>query len=180
MFMAAVISSCSEKPYNLEGGNLKPADISSESIECGWIEETAWACSNPFNLKGNWALYTEYWVNLNYAIDKYDRFYVKTQLSAGKNHMDAGRVYYYSPEEINGVETVKVEIKLNEGWRFQEVPENVKAQDYISAPSGNVAPGKFAYKFDAPNTDDNIYTFWLPVNNYYAVHVDVERYVECQ
>ena len=74
---------------------------------------------------------------------------------------------------------VQITITLFEGWRFQDVPENVKAQNYSTAPIGiKVAPGKFVYKGDANPLEDT-FTFDMPVDNFYAVHVDVEWYKAC-
>ncbi len=65
-----------------------------------------------------------------------------------------------------------ITVTLNDGWRFEDVHGNVKIQDYASAPSGNPAPGQFAHKGYATGSS---FSMIVPANNFYGVHVNVER-----
>jgi hypothetical protein len=120
-------------------------------------EETAWADGNRFNINGgNWATYTQYSGSKK-----------TVTLFAGQTQ-DIGTVTF---EPENG--SVKITISLNEYGEFQDVEENVKIQDYSTAPSGNPQIGQFDHKFDA-DADGKTFSTTLPVNNYYAVHVDAK------
>jgi hypothetical protein len=119
--------------------------------QCEWIGETAWAAGTRYVERGNWATYTA----PNGPVT----------LWAGQNK-NAGTV------SISGG---VVTITLNKGWRFKDVPENVKIQGYDEAPSGNPAPGRFATKGYATGSSFSINA---GVWNYYGVHVEVE-WVKC-
>lgn len=127
-----------------------------ECEECDWQSETAWADGDLYNAdgKGNWATYTPY------VADSIVTLY------AGQT-MDAGTVAFSASDGGN----VTITITLNEGWRFADVDENVKIQDYATAPSGNPSPGLFAHKGDAAGSP---FSITVPLNNYYGVHVNVE------
>jgi hypothetical protein len=141
-------------------GNVQstPASIIVEVVECQacpWVGETAWAAGTRYVAQGNWATYTAYVAGSTVT------------LYAGQD-MDAGTVDFSSPAD--GLVTIT--ITLNAGWRFLDAPENVKIQDYATAPSGNPAPGLFAWKDYATGS---AFAIEVPVNNFYGVHVDVER-----
>ena len=120
-------------------------------------EETAWADGSRFNTKGgNWATYTEY-----PGVKK------TVTLYAGQTQ-DIGTVIF---EPENG--SVKITISLNEYGEFQDVEENVKIQDYSTAPMGNPQIGQFDYKFDA-DTNSKTFSTILPTNSFFAVHVDAK------
>jgi hypothetical protein len=123
--------------------------------ECDWVGETAWSDGDRYTKRGNWATYTPY-VGVEKTVTLY----------AGQT-LDAGVVTFSAP--FNG--EVEVSIELNDGWRFEDVAENVKIQDYTTAPSGNPAPGLFAHKGDASGS---AFTIVVPENNFYGVHVNVE------
>jgi hypothetical protein len=106
----------------------------------------------------NWFTYTAY-----------TGFSSEVPLCAGSTCLDAGTVTFSAPDNSE----VTVTIDLNSGWRFKPVEDNVKIQDYASAPIEKAIPGHFANKstattspYSAPPVQDN---------NYYGVHVDVER-----
>ena len=124
--------------------------------ECEWIEETAWANGTRYVEQGNWATYTPYVADSTVI------------LYAGQT-MDAGMVDFSAP--IAG--SVTITIILNEGWRFYDdiEQENVKIQDYASAPSGNPSPGLFDWKGYATESS---FSIDVRENNFYGVHVDVE------
>jgi len=174
-FMVAALASCNlNDKTDLTG--IK--GISNERIDvqpCNtWIGETAWGCGTEFLSRGNWAKYInyQYYINHPFYKDRVPPNFSK-DLLAGQN-MIAGKVNFAA---VDGM--VQITITLFEGWRFQDVPENVKAQNYSTAPIGiKVAPGKFVYKDDAKPLEDT-FIFKMPVDNFYAVHVDVEWYKAC-
>jgi hypothetical protein len=151
--------------YVTGGGKTKvdthfsaPVDLEAIAM-CEWTGETAWADGLRYVTKGNWATYTPY-VPGNIV-----------NLYAGQT-MEAGTVEFSAA--VDGY--LEITITLNNGWRFYDAEENVKIQDYESAPSGNPSPGLFAHKFYA---DENPFTVSVPANNFYGVHVDVE-WESCQ
>jgi hypothetical protein len=135
-----------------------PVDLTA--IACEWVGETAWAAGTRYIEKGNWATFTRY---------EADDIVV---LYAGQT-MEAGTVYFSAPD-VNG--NVTITITLNDGWRFKDVAENVKIQDYELEPSGNPNPGGFAHTFDAEASPFDATE--IPENYFYGVHVDVE-WLDC-
>jgi hypothetical protein len=133
-----------------------PVDLTA-ACNCEWIGETAWAAGTRYQNPGNWATYTPY------AADS------TVTLYAGQT-LDAGTVHLSAPVD----DIVTITITLNAGWRFADVAENVKIQDYYVAPSGNPAPGLFDWKGYATGSPFEIE---VPLNNFYGVHVDVEQEV---
>jgi len=105
--------------------------------------------------QGNWATYTPYDADSTVI------------LYAGQT-MEAGTVHFSEPD---GDGVVTITVTLNSGWRFEDVAENVKIQDYADAPSGNPSPGQFDHKGDATGSSFSIV---VPGNDFYGVHVDVE------
>jgi hypothetical protein len=93
-------------------------------------------------------------------------------LLAGQT-LDAGNVDFSAPDDEG---KVTITITLKSGWRFALVNENVKIQDYNSAPSGNPSPGGFAHKDTAT---DSPFSIKVPGNAFYGVHANVDREVEC-
>ena len=148
-------------PINASGG---PAALSNLTLcynlrECEeeqcYQDETAWAAGSPYTSRGNWATYT----SKNAGV---------VTLYAGQT-LVAGSVAL----TVNGNGTVTIAITLNAGWSLQDVDEPVKIQGYTTAPSGNPSPGLFTtYK-----GDDLIVT--VPEYNYYGIHVDVRKAVDC-
>jgi hypothetical protein len=131
----------------------EPVDLTAE-CNCEWIGETAWAAGIRYVNQGNWATYTPYVADSTVT------------LYAGQD-MEAGMVHFSAVDGGN----VTITITLNDGWRFKDVDENVKIQDYADAPSGNPSPGLFNtkdYAFESP------FSIEVPANNFYGVHVDVE------
>ena len=133
-------------------------------------DETAWSSGARYRPRGNWATYTAYGEDL------------LVTLWAGQHH-DAGDVLFSAPDG----NTITITILPNPGWRFALSPvgeedgmpifdNNVKIQDYASAPSGNPAPGQFAWK---SVHEGDFAEVEVPLNNFYGVHVDVERQVAC-
>ena len=131
-----------------------------EPMEC-WKDETAWAYGPRYTSRGNWATYTPYVPNSTVT------------LYAGQN-MNAGTVHFSAVSDGE----VTITITLASGWRFAPVPENVKIQDYATAPSGNPSPGRFKWKGTA-DSGSNTFSIKVRENAYYGVHVDVEQRVAC-
>ncbi len=129
-----------------------------QPMECG-MGVTAWADGSRYVKRGNWATYTHYIANSTVVL------YADQTMNAGTVHMSAAE---------NGMMTVT--ITLDSGWRFAPVMDNVKIQDYATAPSGNPAPGQFAWKGAAATSPFRIA---VPEDNFYGIHVDVERKVAC-
>ncbi len=147
--------------------NKKPYGVShvtflfwkgEQPTEC-WKGETAWATGPRYTDQGNWATYTPYDANSTVV------------LYAGQT-MEAGTVHMSAATDAK----VTLTITLNSDWRFAPVTDNVKIQDYATAPSGNPAPGQFAWK-DTAGTSP--FTIQVPANYFYGIHVDVERKVAC-
>lgn len=137
-----------------------PVCVFAPPPEC-WKDETAWSAGPRYTPKGNWATYTQYSANK------------MVTLFAGQVHV-AGTVHF-SP--VDGDGNVTITITLNPGFRFDpDTDESVKVQGYANPPSGNPAPGQFANKADAETSPFSIV---VPAANYYGVHVDVERKVDC-
>jgi hypothetical protein len=141
-------------------GGINLADTAAVDIICQMPpparSETAWAANGTvpgslrYTPRGNWATY------LAYASAP------KTvTLFAGQNQ-PAGTVSLSAPS--GGMVTIT--ISLNPGWSFNP-GDVIHIQDYESPPSGNPAPGRFAYKF-APGE-----TITVPVNNFYGIHMVV-------
>lgn len=126
--------------------------------------DTAWAANGNvpgelrYTRRGNWATYV-----------KYDGVEKTTTLFAGQT-MNAGSVTFSAP--VDGFVTISVQ--LSGDWVFAPVMSALKVQDYATAPSGNPAPGLFAWKVDAMG---NSATITVPVNNFYGVHADVGRWI---
>lgn len=146
--------------YITGGGKDKVGTHFSEEVDltaicnCEWMGESAWADGIRYVDQGNWATYTPYVADSTVT------------LFAGQT-MDAGTVHF--SEAVGGYVTIT--ITLNEGWRFEDVDENVKIQDYADAPSGNPSPGLFDskdYAIESPFSID------VPENSFYGVHLDVE------
>lgn len=150
--------------WNPTGPEEGPADC--------YEGETAWANGTRYVRRGNWATWTSYSGEPKSVV-----------LFAGKTQ-DAGDVTFSAP--VGGIVTITIE--LNAGWRFALNPvgeenglpvydNNIKVQDYASPPpANNPAPGLFMWKEFA---EGQLATIEVPANNYYGVHVDVERQVDC-
>jgi len=126
-----------------------------------FVDETAWAFGPNYIGAKQWAMYVEY-----YGEEK------TVDLIAGKN-MVVGTVHFSAPIG----ESVIITVNLTGDWEFAPVSENVKIQDYASAPSGNPAVGLFVWKGTATDSDSP-FQLAVPWNSFYGVHVDVGYWVE--
>lgn len=128
-----------------------------------WVDETGWAIGTRYVEKGNWGMYHEH--------DGEETVDLRADGGDGVG-MVAGSVHFSAVDAGN----VTITITLNEGWRFADVDENVKIQDYDSVPTAkNPKPGKFDNKDDATESP---FVMVVPANNYYGVHVDLE-WLDC-
>jgi hypothetical protein len=118
-------------------------------------EETAWANGPRYVTRGNWATYVPY---AEGTVNVY----------AGQHHL-AGTASFSGV--VDGKVTITIE--LADGWSLQEGGSTVKIQDYPVAPSGNPSPGRFAHKGTS-------LTIEVPANNYYGIHLDVQKQVEVE
>jgi hypothetical protein len=131
----------------------------NEPDDLCWKDETAWAYGTRYEDPGNWATFTPYVAGSTVT------------LYAGQT-WNAGTVHFSAVDEGE----VTITITLGTGYKFWDVEENVKIQDYEAAPSGNPAPGGFDHKETATTSP---FTIKVPSNNYYGVHVDVGRVIPC-
>jgi len=127
---------------------------------CTWNDETAWSAGTRYVKKGNWATYTSY-----NGVEE------TVILFAGQTN-NIGNVTFSAPVDGN----ITITIELNEFGEFQNVSENVKIQDYSTAPTKNPKPGQFDYKAEASGSTFEIV---VPVNNFYGVHIDAKN-KECK
>jgi len=135
------------------------------NVQCEFFKgETAWAANGdvPLQLRytsrGNWATYVQY---------EYPE--KTTTLFAGQT-IPVGTVNFLA---VNGNVTITVE--MSAPWEFEAVSQNLKVQDYSSAPSGNPSPGRFAHK-KACNSVSSTCSIEVPNNNFYGVHVNVGKW----
>jgi hypothetical protein len=125
---------------------------------CTWNSETAWSAGTRYVKKGNWATYTSY-----HGVEK-------TVILYAGQHINIGNVIFSAPIEGN----ITISIELNEFGEFQNISENVKIQDYSTAPTKNPKPGRFDYKADASGST---FEMVVPVNSFYGVHIDAKSKV---
>lgn len=158
----------SGKPSGLSNLTFCWNPVDQGGNDC-FTDETAWAAGNRYVSKGNWATYTPYVVGGK-----------PITLYAGQTYV-AGTVSFSAPAD----KVVTITITLNDGFRFALNPtevdgvykNNVKVQDYADKPPlVNPAPGLFKWHQVATGRST---TIEVPLNNYYGVHVDIERKIPC-
>lgn len=145
------VTSCEENTITIE----------IPCIETCYKDETAWSEGSRYVTRGSWATYTSF-----AGIEK------TVNLYAGQS-MLAGSVTF---KPVTG--GVEVKIDLADGWVFADVPENIKIQGYMTAPTKNPDIGSFANKANASLTDRS-YTIFIDNYNFYGVHVDLWKIVPC-
>jgi uncharacterized cupin superfamily protein len=124
-----------------------------------WRGETATGAGTRYPGTSNWFMYTAYQTT-------------KVDLIAGQ-YYDAGDIYMTR----SGGNTY-IKVTLASGFRFANVAQNLKIQDFAKAPAKYVQPGNFKYKFSVAQ-GTNTYTAKIPGDTakFYGIHADVERYV---
>jgi uncharacterized cupin superfamily protein len=146
---------------NLTGPNTKLSKDATVKFTCTypWRSETATGAGIRYPGTSNWFMYTPYQTT-------------KVDLIAGQNY-DAGDIYMTR----SGGNTY-IKVTLASGFRFANVTQNLKIQDFAKAPTKYVQPGNFKYKFSVAQ-GANTYTAKIPgeTAKFYGIHADVERYV---
>jgi hypothetical protein len=137
-------------------------DRPSEDDEC-WADETAWGAGTRYVAKGNWATYSAYVPDSTVI------------LYAGQDY-EAGTVYFSAPD---GDGNITITVELADGFKFADVEENLKIQGYEVAPDGNPDVGSFEHKFDVDPDASSFTTGPIPLANFYGVHADLLRRIEC-
>ena len=135
-----------------------------EQEEC-WDDETAWAKGDRYVSKGNWAMYVPY-----------DGAEETVDILAGQT-LPAGTATFSAPDADG---KVTITINLYDGFRFADVSENIKIQDYEATPPAvNPNPGGFTYKYTVDPGSTSYNDITVPANSYYGVHLDVQHRVSC-
>lgn len=130
-----------------------------------FADDTAWAANGHepgelmYTLRGNWATYVKYEAGKT------------TTLFAGQTN-DVGTVHFSAASN----DMITITVTLTSSAQFEEVAENLKVQDYSSAPSGNPNPGGFDHKKTC-DAEENICEITVPLNHYYGVHADVGEWI---
>jgi len=123
--------------------------------ECEWFSESSWAAGTRYVTKGNWATYTPYAAGTT------------VNLYAGQTMLSGTATF---SAVVDG--KVTITIKINDGWRFNNVLENIKIQGYSSTPAKtNPNPGSFANKYYASGTEVECV---VPAAKIYGIHIDSE------
>jgi hypothetical protein len=144
------------------GDNLLDSDTATLKVYVQCLtEETAWAANGDEPLEipyvddgGSWATFVEY------EADK------TTTLFAGRT-IPVGTAHFSAP--VGGVVTITLMLTTAE---FQDVAENLKVQDYATAPDSNPNPGGFDHK-ETCSIAETVCTIDVPLNDFYGVHLDV-------
>jgi hypothetical protein len=145
----------------LTGANTKLSKDATVKFTCTypWRSETATGAGIRYPGTSNWFMYTAYNTS-------------KVDLIAGQNY-DSGDIYMTR----SGGNTY-IKVTLASGFRFANVTQNLKIQNFASAPKSYLQPGAFKYKFSVPQ-GTSTYTAKIPgeTAKFYGIHADVERYV---
>jgi hypothetical protein len=129
-----------------------------------WRAETATGAGTRYPGTSNWFMYTAYQTT-------------KVDLIAGQNY-DAGDIYMTRPGDGNTY--IKVTLATSPVlFRWANVKENLKIQDFAKAPTSYVEPGSFKYKFTVTPQSTVTYTAKIPgtTAKFYGIHASVERFV---
>jgi len=162
--------------------NGKPFEISHVTFcynkpgEC-YEEETAWAEGARYVKKGNWAMFVAYGggeKTVNLIADGGTYYGADLGLIVGTATFSA---------PVDG--KVTITINLTGGAIFYYdmndplYDDNLKVQDYATAPKTTPSPGKFAWKvrIEPGSTTGSIVVPW---NKFYGVHLDVAVSVPCE
>ena len=160
---------CGSFTYNNTATILETEQSASATlkvnVQCLFFKgETAWAANGDepgelrYTRRGNWATYVEY--------------SEKTTILFAGQTKQVGTVSFSAVDDGK----ITITVKLDAGWSFRDVKENLKVQDYTRAPSGNPAPGRFKWKENV-DKDARSGTIVVPANKFYGVHVEVGRWV---
>jgi glycine cleavage system H lipoate-binding protein len=146
----------------LKGATTDLSKSATVTLNCRypWQSETATGHGTVYPGTTNWFMYTAYTTN-------------KVDLIAGQNY-DAGDIYMTR----SGSYTY-VKVTLQSGFRWANMRENLKIQDFANAPTKYALPGNFKYKFTVTPQSTVTYTAKIPgtTAKFYGIHADVERFV---
>jgi hypothetical protein len=146
----------------LKGSSTDLSKSATVTLNCKypWKGETATGAGTRYPGTGNWFMYTAFTTN-------------KVDLIAGQ-HYDAGDIYM----SRSGGNTY-IKITLHNGFRWANVQENLKIQDFANSPTKYVQPGAFKYKCTVTPQSTVTYTAKIPGSTakFYGIHADVERFV---
>ncbi len=122
-----------------------------------WADETATGAGKTYPGSNNWFMYTKYTTS-------------KVDLIAGQ-HYDAGDIHMSRNET-----TTFIRIDLHDGYRWANVLENLKIQDFNKEPTSYVEPGAFKHKWTIDPSKRTV-TVEIPgvKAGYYGIHGDVQR-----
>jgi hypothetical protein len=140
--------------------NLSKSATVTLNCKCPWQSETATGAGTRYPGTSNWFMYTAFTTN-------------KVDLIAGQ-HYDAGDIYMTR----NGTNTY-IKVTLHNGFRWANISQNLKIQDFAKAPTKYIQPGNFKYKFTVTPQSTATYTAKVPgtTAKFYGIHADVERFV---
>lgn len=145
-----------------------------EGGEVCYQDETAWAVGDPYNTKGgNWAMYVPYYG---------EELTVDIRADGGDGvGIHAGTATFSAPDNGNVTITINLDNSFIFYYDLNDDLEdnNLKVQDYDSAPHGNPKIGKFDWKtmIEVGETTGSI---TVPENSFYGVHLDLAYEVPCQ
>jgi hypothetical protein len=144
----------------LTGPNTNLSKSATVTLNCKypWRAETATGYGLRYKGTSNWFMVTKFTTT------------APVNLIAGQ-HYDAGDITFTR----NGTTTIK--ITLHDGFRFANVANNLKIQNFTTAQPPYMSPGSFKYKFNCSQASNTCTATGLPNANYYGIHVDVERKV---
>jgi hypothetical protein len=144
----------------LKGEKTDLSKSATVTLKCRypWVGETATGYGQRYMGTSNWFMVTKFTTT------------APVTLIAGQ-HYDAGDITFTR----NGTTTIK--ITLHDGFRFANVANNLKIQNFTTAQPPYKAPGQFPYKFTCSQASNTCTATGLTNANYYGIHVDVERKV---
>jgi hypothetical protein len=147
----------------LKGLNTNLERSASVTLNCTypWQGETATGAGTRYPGTSNWFMYTAFTTNT-------------VNLIAGQN-IDAGDI---TMTRYGG--NTYITVTLASGFRFANVKENLKIQDFANAPTKYLEPGQFKHKFSVPQGTipyTNTYTAKIPGDTakFYGIHANVEH-----
>ena len=146
----------------LKGEKTNLSKEATVTLKCRypWVGETATGYGKTYTGTSNWFMVTKFPTTTAPPVN----------LIAGQ-HYDAGDITFTR----NGTTTIK--ITLHDGFRFANVANNLKIQDFTTERPPYKAPGQFKYKFNCSQASNTCTATGLTNAPYYGIHVDVERKV---
>ena len=146
----------------LKGEKTDLSKDATVTLKCRYPWQSETATGNGMRYKGtsNWFMVTKYTTTTVPPVN----------LIAGQQY-DAGDITFTR----NGTTTIT--ITLHDGFRFANVANNLKIQNFSTAQPQYMSPGQFKYKFNCSQASNTCTATGLPNADYYGIHADVERKV---